>query len=101
MQSVDFMMLNILTEWYKSKERHCLDLRPFEEYQKRHLVPSTSIPLSALSQSFSQLPPRSSATPLLLITPSGAVFKNKPVARHLISGGWNITHTFIDSEELW
>jgi SAM-dependent methyltransferase len=91
----------ILTEWKTSAERHCLDLRSQADYFTRHLLPSTSIPLSTLQERFSQLPPRSAHIPLLLLLPPENLFRDVPVADLLRSRGWNITHALLDSRELW
>jgi SAM-dependent methyltransferase len=92
---------DILTEWKASAPRHCLDFRPAQAYQKRHLTPSTSIPLSTLHQRFSHLPPRSERIPLLVVVDTPGLFNDNPVADVLRSRGWKVSHTLFDSDELW
>src|SRR5215471_15529875 len=76
--------------WSLSPRRHCLDLRPAEAYTEGHLIPSTSIPLQTFESRFSQLPPKSSTTSLLLVTEVNALFHGQPVGELLKVRGWNV-----------
>jgi SAM-dependent methyltransferase len=80
----------IVGTWSLSQNRHCLDLRPSKSYEKQHLVPSTSIPLETLEQRFSQLPPRTSNLPFLLVTEPGSRFNGQPPGDLLRARGWSV-----------
>jgi SAM-dependent methyltransferase len=80
----------VVNTWSLSQNRHCLDLRPSESYVKRHLIPSTSIPLETLEQRFSQLPPRTSNVPFLLVVESNAQFNGQSPGDLLRARGWSV-----------
>ena len=97
---------SVLETWSSVSPRHCLDLRIPEGYAKAHLIPSTNIPFSLLESSFSQLPPRLSATSFLLVTSPHTYFSGLPVAGFLSLRGWRVdgvieVGTDESAKEIW
>ncbi|CAO3619656.1 unnamed protein product [Cunninghamella echinulata] len=78
-----------LLHWKKNCQL-CLDVRPSQEYLKRHIAPSTNIPFKELAYRLGELPPK--PIPFALVTSTSSDF-NDPY-NFLKDRGWQPQYLF-------
>ncbi|KAI9300559.1 hypothetical protein BJ944DRAFT_272860, partial [Cunninghamella echinulata] len=78
-----------LLHWKKNCQL-CLDVRPSQEYLKRHIAPSTNIPFKELAYRLGELPPK--PIPFALVTSTSSNFND--AYDFLKARGWQPQYIF-------